>query len=286
MIKQTIEDRMKLYEAWSGKTAARVLPQLPAVARIDGKNFSKFTDNLGRPYDIRLSDLMGRTTTFLVHITNACIGYTQSDEITLIWGRERPVYFDGRINKVNSILAAKTSVFFNYHLEKALPEKYKALLEGEDWDKAPVFDCRLWSVPSEIEACNVLLWRELDAVKNSISMAAQAHFSHKQLHGKHTGEMQDMLFKEKGINWNDYPAFFKRGRYIQHRTVKRAFSTEELASLPPRHAAHNDPGLEIARRTIVDVDMPVFTTISNKEDVVFSGALPESKSTLQSAKLA
>ena len=39
----------------------------------------------------------------------------------------------------------------------------------------------------------------------------QAHFSHKQLEGLNSNQIQELLFQEKGINWNDYPTKFKRG---------------------------------------------------------------------------
>ena len=44
--------------------------------------------------------------------------------------------------------------------------------------------------------------------------AAQSKFSQKQLHGKSSGEMQEMLWSEHGINWNDYDPRFKRGTAI------------------------------------------------------------------------
>jgi len=45
-------------------------------------------------------------------------------------------------------------------------------------------------------------------------MAAQAHFPAKALHGKHSGQLQELLFHEAGVNWNDYPAGFRRGRVV------------------------------------------------------------------------
>lgn len=61
------------------------------------------------------------------------------------------------------------------------------------------------------EVTNCILWRQQDATRNSISSAGQAHFSHKQLEGLNSNQIQELLFQEKGINWNDYPTKFKRG---------------------------------------------------------------------------
>lgn len=55
------------------------------------------------------------------------------------------------------------------------------------------------------------LWRQQDATRNSIQSVGQAYFSHKQLEGLNTNQIQELLFQEKGINWNDYPTKFRRG---------------------------------------------------------------------------
>src|SRR5215471_4222370 len=78
-----LAERMKRYEAT--EAGRRLMPLLPALARLDGRAFHNFVRGLARPYDKRLSDLMIDTATFLVRETNAVAGYTQSDEITLAW---------------------------------------------------------------------------------------------------------------------------------------------------------------------------------------------------------
>ncbi len=259
---------MKAYE--HAEAGRRLMPLVPAVARLDGKGFSKFTKGLTRPYDPRLSQLMVDMTIELVAQTNACIGYTQSDEITLIWFSDDPkrqIYFDGRIHKLVSVLAATASVFFNTHLAAKIPEKAGT---------CPVFDCRLFSLPNRREAANVLLWRERDATRNSLSMAARAHYSHNKLHQQGHQQMHDLLMA-KGINWNDYPAFFKRGTYVQSKTVLRPFTPEELEVLPPRHEARTNPQLQIERRVVAPIDMPPFSRVTNRVEVVFDGATPQTE---------
>jgi len=264
-------DRMKLYERL-GAAADQLMPMLPIVARMDGKAFHTFTRGLQRPYDERLSRLMVATTNFLVKLTNACIGYTQSDEITLIlYSRnfKSQVFFSGRRDKIVSLLGAYATMYFNRHLGDYLPKK-----AGRPDESAPVFDARAFNVPTTTEAVNALVWREQDASRNSVSMAAQSMFSHKALHGISCNQMQEMLWQQKGINWNDYPAFFKRGTYIARRRVLRAFTTTELDKLPPKHEARTNPGLMIERQEVHEVDMPIMTTIANRESVVFEGAEP------------
>lgn len=199
-------DRMKQYE--SQTCDIKLIPKLPIIARLDGKGFSKFTKGLKRPFDERLSKLMIETTKYLVSETNANCGYTQSDEITLMWySEDYQSYFGGRIFKIIGDLSSSASIFFNRELIKYLPEKA---------DKMPKFDCRVYNVPNLEEATNSFVWREMDATKNSISMAAHDYYSHKQLQNKSGKEKQEMLF-QKGINWNDYPDFFKKEPMFKER---------------------------------------------------------------------
>jgi tRNA(His) 5'-end guanylyltransferase len=259
-------DRMKLYERMG--SGAKLMPLLPVMVRIDGRTFSSFTRGLARPYDDRLSQMMIDTTSFLVKETNAVIGYCQSDEISLVLYSDKPgtqLYFDGKHSKLTSQLAALASVFFFRLTQEKLPKEYA--------EKLPTFDCRVWNVPTKEEAVNCLLWREQDATKNSITMAARTCYSDKQLFGKHGGEMQELLF-QKGINWNDYPAFFKRGTYIQRRVLATPFTTEELDKLPPLHHARRDPNLVIERSEFRAIDMPPIARVTNRVGVVFHGLDP------------
>jgi len=270
--KTALGDRMKNYESTS-----RFMPLLPIIARLDGKAFHSFCRGLAKPYDERLNRLMVAVTKFLVEETSARMGYTQSDEITLVWysdNFESQVFFDGRIAKMLSILSAMTTMEFNRLLPTFIPEKAKL---------RPLFDCRVFQVPTLEEAANCFLWRERDATKNSISAAGQANFSHKQLLGKHGGMIQEMLF-QKGINWNDYPAFFKRGSFVQKRKVSRPFTTEEIAKLPAKHAARSNPELVVERSEIRILDMPPFSKVTNRAKVIFEGADPERDPHLETAE--
>lgn len=258
-------DRMKAYEAVEAKR--RLMPLLPAIARLDGKCFSRFTRGLARPYDERLSQLMAHATEFLVQETGARAGYTQSDEISLLFHSDvcgSQIFMDGRVAKMTSILAAMASAKFSGLLPTCIPERagYLAL-----------FDCRVWSVPTREEAANVFLWRELDATKNSISMAAREHYSHKQLQGRKSAEMQELLW-QKGVNWNDYPTFFKRGTFFCRRVRETSFGAEEIEQLPPRHKARENPDLKITRSVVERVEMPPFSQVTNRAAALFDGADP------------
>lgn len=261
-----LDDRMKFYEGL--EAGRRLLPLVPACARIDGRNFHGFCRGLNRPSDERLSQLLARTCLHLVRETGAQVGYTQSDEISLVWysGDWRSqIYFDGRTHKMVSQLAAVATIHFNSLLPELLPEKAGLM---------PTFDARVWTVPTLDEAANYLLWREQDATKNSIAMAAQSKFSHNQLHGKHGSDMQEMLFTQHGINWNDYPAPFKRGVYARKRTVLRPWTAQEIEELPPRHEARSNPALQVERSVVELLELPPLGKVVNRVEVLFHGAEP------------
>lgn len=245
----------------------QTIPMLPVIIRLDGNNFHNWTKGLERPFDLNLNKLMAETTKFLVKETNAVVGYTQSDEITLILysaDRKSAIYNEGKKQKILSKLTAKCVNFFN--------EKRKELLPNHD--KIAVFDCRIYQVPTLHDACVQLLWRENDATKNSIQMLGHHHFSDKELFKLNTSEIQDKLMLEKNVNWNDLPSNLKRGTYIKRIQTSRPFTTEELKDLPPKHQAHKNLDLIIERSVIKEIEYPIFTKIGNKEDVIFNDAEP------------
>lgn len=268
MSRDELGDRMKFYE---GRYTEHVLlPMIPVMARLDGRAFHTFTKGLARPYDPRLSDLMIETTKFLVQETNARCGYTQSDEITLVWLTEDPdaeIFFGGKLLKMVSVVGALASAYFNKELPKRIPEKANEL---------PVFDARIWNVPTEWEATNCFVWREMDAARNSVTMLAQAYYSHDELMGINTSDKHEMLHA-KGVNWNNYPDSFKRGVYVRRREITRAFTVDEVNALPPQHAARTNPNLNIRRTVIMVENFPPLTKIANREEVILHGADPVMK---------
>lgn len=251
-------NRMKSYEQM--ETERHFLPFLPVYARIDGRGFSKFTKGMNRPYDERMVRTMVETTKSLVDKTNARIGYTQSDEISMAWLVENPksqMFFNGKIQKMTSVLASLTTALFTNHMMKNGLEDFA--------DRLPHFDCRVFQLPSKVEAANTFLWREQDAAKNAISMAAYHYYSHSELQNKSGSEKQEMLF-QKGVNFNDYPAFFKRGTFVRRETY--------LVDAPKDIPAQYRPTEPCVRHHVVELDMPRFNKVTNREGVIFDGENP------------
>lgn len=255
-------DRIKGYEIEEmGETFRH---DVPLIIRLDGRSFSNYTRHFDRPFDDAMSDAMCETTEMLVKESNALIGYTQSDEITLILysdvslrdGLSRvEMMFGGKKFKILSTLASMASVKFYTSL------KEKKLVGFPD--KLPSFDCRAFSVPSKMEAWNALLWRVNDALRNSVSGMAHFNFSHKLLQGKNRDQMIDMLLKEKGINWFDLPSKFREGRFVR---------TEKGLSTVKNRRTGEDTVVE--RSKMVELQLKSFKLISNREEFLFDKACP------------
>lgn len=259
-------DRMKRYE--TQETNRMFLPRLPVYARIDGRCFSRFTKDFQRPFDPYFSSIMVETTKALVRETNAVMGYTQSDEISLCWYTDKPesqIFFNGRIFKMTSVLASMTTSFFM----KACYDSWEHFRIY--WDRCmlnpPSFDCRVFVLPNLTEAANAFLWREQDATKNAISMAASHYFSHKELQGKNGKQMQEMLWQQYNINFNDYPSFFKRGTFVQKENYYVNMDTIVLRK--DGTTATGNP-TQVIRSRIVALDMPKFSTVKNRVEVIFN----------------
>lgn len=201
----SLGDRMK--RQYEDRTRAMLPRRTYTILRADGKAFHTYTRGCQKPHDQRLTDLMDRAAIELcAEVQGALFAYVQSDEISVLMQDfadiKTEAWFDGNLQKIVSVAASIVTQQFNYH--------------AEDVDMRPValFDCRAFTIPDPVEVENYFIWRQQDAVRNSIQGLAQAHFSHKQLQGLNVNELQEALFREKGINWNDVMTDQKRGRVV------------------------------------------------------------------------
>jgi tRNA(His) guanylyltransferase len=194
----SLGDRMK--EFYENRTRYMLSRRTFTILRIDGKAFHSYTKGLKRPFDDQLMKDMDETAKFLCkEIQGTKLAYIQSDEISLILtdfdDRGTDAWFDGNIQKMISVSASLATAKFN------------ELRPG----KLAFFDSRVFTIPYQGEVENYLIWRQNDASRNSVSAVAQSLYSHKELSRKTCDQMQEMIF-QKGINWNDYAPWYKRGR--------------------------------------------------------------------------
>lgn len=211
--KDNLGDRMKGYE---NITRYHLMPRSYVFLRVDGRAFHTYTKKLVKPFDVNLHQDMDATAKYLCeNIQNAKLGYVQSDEITILLTGFDDIntqqFFDGNIQKITSIVSSLATARFNQLRFSRITREYKSPL----WDMnipLATFDCRCWNIPTQTEAMNTFIWRNQDCTRNSISMMAQFYFSHKELQGKSSKDMLEML-KEKS-DWEKIYESLKYGRII------------------------------------------------------------------------
>ncbi len=206
--------------------------QLPrrtyTIVRIDGKAFHTFTRGCAKPFDYPLMERLDAAAAETCKEMQGCrCAYGQSDEYSFLLTDFSTIHtaawFDGNIQKIVSVAAS------------TFTEAFAA--------KCGRFDARVFTIPDPVEVCNYFIWRQQDATRNAISMVGFSEFSPKQMHGLNTDQVQEKLFQERGINFNDFPARAKRGRVVRKETY-----TEEEAE---------------RSRWMVDNDAPIFTSNRN-----------------------
>jgi tRNA(His) 5'-end guanylyltransferase len=199
---------MKLYEHATRHT---LTPRTHTIIRVDGRAFHTFLRHADKPFDEAVMAAMDATAAALCkEISGAVLAYTQSDEVSVLvtdfGAANTQPWFGGVVQKVVSVAAAVATVAFN--------TEYAVHYD----DATATFDARAFTIPDPVEVANYFVWRQRDAVRNAISMAAQSEFSHRELHGVNTNQMQELLWSQRDINFNDYPAGAKRGRVCVRRT--------------------------------------------------------------------
>lgn len=197
-----LDARMRAFETARDPSA---LPGVFLVARIDGRSFTRLTKevmNYERPFDERFRDAMIGTVVHLMSCGfQAIFGYTQSDEISLLFGRDENSY--GRnIRKWTSILAGEASAAFAVSISRVA-----------------AFDCRVIELPTENLVVDYFRWRSEDAHRNALNAwcywklrdeGADVAMATQRLEGMSVAEKNELLF-QRGMNFNELPAWQRRG---------------------------------------------------------------------------
>ncbi len=258
--------RMKEY--YENRTRTYLPRKTFTIIRIDGKAFHTYTRGLKRPFDVDLINDMDHTAKYLCEsIQGAKLAYVQSDEISVLLTDFETIntdaWFDGNIQKMVSVSASfATSKFNELRLSRKvlnIIKEGKTFFDAFKNFKSANFDSRTFSIPYKDEVLNYFIWRQQDATRNSISSVAQSLYSHKDLNGKSTDEMQEMIF-QKGINWNFFPDGQKRGRVIMKKTKLVPVKDEAYAkSKDKSNFIINNEGIFVERNVWVPCDPPIFT---------------------------
>jgi tRNA(His) 5'-end guanylyltransferase len=208
----SLTDRMKTYEQVETKYLMR---RTPVIIRLDGKAFKNWTTkNLERPFDPRLPEIMKETVSFLMNEVQGCVfGYSQSDEISLFLrdydNLNTESWFSNSVQKIASVAASLATGKFN---------EYASQYEFS----TAFFDARVFNLPKD-EVVNYFIYRQHDGIRNSVSMYANHVLGHKEIQGKNSIAMKELL-AEKGKSWDDLPNVFRHGVAI--RKDESTFTTQ------------------------------------------------------------
>jgi tRNA(His) 5'-end guanylyltransferase len=242
---------------------------MPVIIRLDGKAFHTFTKGFDKPYDMILHDAMNQTMKYLCENIQGCkLGYTQSDEITLLLTDydtlDTDAWFDYSVQKMCSVAASMATLKFNqvineyfWRNQNILSNPFRCTEQHENCTAVlknklfkAMFDSRCFNIPKE-EVTNCFIWRQQDATRNAIQMLGQCNFPHKELQGKSCNDIQDMLMTQKGINFNDMPTEFKRGVCC----VKEEYYPEPM----PGYEDCPIDATSVRTRWVLDKEIPIFT---------------------------
>ena len=266
-----LAERMKLFYEYVART--KLMRRCPVAIRIDGKAFHTFTRKFDKPFDNILMESMQETMLYLCKNIQGCVlGYTQSDEITLILIDYQKLtscaWFDYNLQKMCSISASMATLAFNRIFERKVREY--AYNNGENFEKGSkeyklceaykkavkmgaMFDSRCFSIPKD-EVTNLIYWRQIDASRNSVQMVGRAYFSHKELENKSSSEIQDMLMLKHGVNWNNFSIPQKRGSCA----IKKEYLMDKDGKEVIHVADEDVSDLRIKNKWIIDKNIPIF----------------------------
>jgi tRNA(His) 5'-end guanylyltransferase len=261
-MKDSLGDRIK--ENYENRTRYSLARRTYTIIRIDGKAFHTYTKGLTKPFDEGLTEDLDLTAAYLCkNISGSKFAFVQSDEISILLTdfetEKTQAWFDNNLQKMASVSASLATAKFNELRYKRNLKITENLSYPDDYflnwksQKLATFDSRVFQIPQKTEVENYFIWRQQDTTRNSISSVAQSLYNQKQLHGKNSDEQQELIF-QKGINWNDCPAKYKRGRMI----IKEQFNTP----------GDGDKIKEAIRTRWISIEVPIFTQdrvfLSNK----------------------
>jgi tRNA(His) 5'-end guanylyltransferase len=233
---EKIGNKMKQYESVFGDLVLDSTK--PFIVRIDGHCFSGFMSCFISPFDQHFQDAMIETTKDIINEYHGITGYTQSDEISILFppiiiekeeDKPKTLIFGGRILKITSVISSYGSVRFNYHLLNYIEkwkseEKYDKIKEKILSGKAH-FDGRTFNVEMN-DVVDAFKWRSLDCIRNSKTRFAQAEYikaqlPKKQLYGLSANDTIKLCKEKCGKDWHDCTDQSKYGVFVKKQLIKK-----------------------------------------------------------------
>lgn len=254
MDRSALGDRMKRYEE---TTRYRLPRRAYTIMRLDGRAFHSYTVGLDRPFDYQLmADMDAVAVALCTEVAGTAVAYVQSDEITLVLvdfaTPTTTAWFDGVVQKMVSVSASYATAHLN------------RLRYPERTTRIATFDARVFTLADQVEVANMLVWRQRDAIRNSVTMSARALFSERRLHGLSTTARRDLL-ASAGVDWDDYPEGARYGRVVTAvaGTVEVPGSTGTAVHLSRRWEARPAPVFDARPGGFLSETIPPLPSLNN-----------------------
>lgn len=237
-ITDKLSDRMKKYEL---ENEHKIKPYELFIVRLDGKCFSTFTKKFKKPFDEIFVKAMALTTKDLIEYFDAQTGYTHSDEITLIFNAKCTKdqfdnntiltvdhNYNGRIEKIISLISSYCSVRFNFHINNIINNyegEYEKNFINLIKEYNQIFDARIliFNENNKYEILNHQIWRVRDCTRNCILTYGYNYCGKKNIMNKKTNELIVML-KDHEIEFENIPLYLKYGLYCKKNLLEKTIN--------------------------------------------------------------
>ena len=264
---------MKRYES---VTDFRLVPGVPVYVRLDQRAGHTFTEKLRKPFDHVYMEAIASAAERMVAETNPMVAYCQSDEISLVYECPEKMPFEGRLFKIQSVFASMVASAFM--AGGLIEDRVEPGSEFRDavFANPPSFDCRVCQMSLE-ECANMILWRQRDCVKNSITLAALELFSPKELERKNSAEKIEMM-RSLGVDYGErYLPEERLGLFVRKTRCQRKLDQADLERIPERNRPlpdlFGDVYVERTEVRRIAMDVPL-DDIANRAGVLFWDAKP------------
>lgn len=200
---------MKEFEVYS---SLKVPKNSKIIVRLDGRSFHKLARDLKlvKPYDDDFYEVMSKVCRDLFEEFSAEFAYSFSDEISLLLNN---VPFEGRVEKINSVIASFAASSFVMHYDS-------------EFKKPPAFDSRIIPITDE-DILGYFKWRQDESWRNCVNSHGISYLKSKysnseandKINGMNLSDIHELLF-ENGINLNDVETYKKRGIAVYRKNKK------------------------------------------------------------------
>jgi tRNA(His) 5'-end guanylyltransferase len=196
-------------ESYKSSYDYEIIKKLPIIIQLDGRNFSKITKNLTKPYSYEISRVMHESMLYtLVDVQGCVFAFTIADEVSFVLRNDQTLETEPWLNnKVQQMASSVASAFTLAFYKFAFALDLESELSGD-----PIFKAHAWAVPNISEAANYLIYRQQEGYKSALRLACLHNMSkqlgYKQafelIQGKSIEEKTSLLLKHTGINFEEF----------------------------------------------------------------------------------